>query len=136
VKFSEDLTRGRPSFHPSPEAFFPASDMRSTAPQATRLLGSSFRLRLCPSVRQATCMNGPIRFMLLLLSVSFAERRKGGTDVRLKFNQLVAAVGEGFDKKLESVGRDFRRHVVARHTSNTRKGVFLVSARGSSVLKW
>jgi hypothetical protein len=67
-------------------------------------------------------MNGPISFILFLLVVSFVERRKGGTDALLRCYQRVAAVGEGFDKKLESIGRDFRRRVVARHTSNTRKG--------------
>jgi hypothetical protein len=60
-------------------------------------------------------MNGPICFISFLLA-SFPERRKVGKDARLKCNQRVAAVGEGFDKKLESVGRDFRRRVVARHT--------------------
>jgi hypothetical protein len=66
-------------------------------------------------------MNGAICFIVFLLAVSSAERRKERTDAR-KCNQRVAAVGEGLDKKLESVGRDFRRRVVARHTSNTRKG--------------
>ncbi len=44
--------------------------------------------------------------------MSFVERRTGGTDARLKCNQRVAAVGEGLDKKLERVGRDFRRRVL------------------------
>jgi hypothetical protein len=45
-------------------------------------------------------MNGPICFIWFLLA-SFAGRRKVGKDARLKCNQRVAAVGEGFDKKLD-----------------------------------
>jgi hypothetical protein len=83
---------------PSPGVFFSASALSDRSPSDVHERSHLFDLFLAVNL----------------------ERRKGGTDPRLKCNQRVAAVGEGFDKKLESVGRDFRRRVVARHSPNTQ----------------
>jgi hypothetical protein len=117
--------------HPSPERFFFSFGFVRALAERSVSWGLLLRFGFYPSVRRATCKNGPICFILFLLAVSFGERRKGGAGARLKCNQRVEAVGEGFDKKLESVGRDFRRRVVARHTPNTRKlgGLLSVSKR-------